>query len=84
MQPDIHQYTGEYCPFCGQKMLEVIATGHQFCSNTTTACDYSVTGAVKKPVSAAQHAEEAVIHSIRQCYNDYCDNRLAAIREKYR
>lgn len=83
MQPGIHEQTGEYCPYCGQAMLKVIATGHQFCSNTTTACDYHVTANSEKPVSAEQQYEIAITEQMRQAYNTFCDNRLLAIREKY-
>lgn len=36
----IHKLLNEKCPICGSNMVEVTTTGHKFCSNRQSICDY--------------------------------------------
>lgn len=57
MRAGVHEYTGEYCPWCYRPMLRVIETGHQFCENSSPSCEYEVTEGGEKPVSKALYNE---------------------------
>lgn len=62
MRIGVHEYTGEYCPWCYSAMLRVIETGHQFCERSSPSCEYEVTETGLKPISKALHSELGEIH----------------------
>lgn len=36
----LHKLLDESCPYCGNKMVEVVTTGFRFCSSHESVCDY--------------------------------------------
>ena len=36
----VHRLLDEKCPICGCNMVQVTTTGHEFCSNNPSICDY--------------------------------------------
>lgn len=80
MREGIHRLTGTYCPYCQNPIAEVIATRHQYCSNTTTQCDYAVTPGGPQPFSAELFNElQAIAEEKKEADRQFDARRQAAI-----
>ncbi|MBY0419374.1 MAG: hypothetical protein K2W88_15090 [Pararheinheimera sp.] len=80
MREGIHRLTGTYCPHCQNPISEVIATGHQYCSNATINCDYSVTPGGPQPFSAELFNElQAIAEEKKEADKRFYARRMEAI-----